>query len=78
MSNLEKIPFKFGYKFIEEDGTNHKYSVLDWEIMQLYRKCRDNSRLKTLEEREKEASLKVKEKLDYLAKNEIYILFWEI
>lgn len=42
--NLEKIPYHFGYEFYNGEKTLHKYSITDWEIMQLYRNCRDNSK----------------------------------
>lgn len=64
MSNLEKIPYKFGYKFTDCDGIQHEYSISDWEIMQLYRKCRDKSNFPDLESREKDALEKVRQKLE--------------
>lgn len=74
-SDLEKIPYKFGYEFIENNQVKHKYSISDWEISELYRKCRDRSKKDTLEEREAEALEKVREKLevDFLNKK-IYTL----
>lgn len=69
---LEKIPYKFGYKFIENDETNHRYSISDWEISQLYRKCRDSSKKTTKQEREEEAA--VKEKLDFLSQRDLYFI----
>lgn len=71
---LEKIPYKFGYKFIENDETNHRYSISDWEISQLYRKCRDSSKKTTKQEREEEAAKKVKEKLDFLSQKYLYFI----
>lgn len=38
---LEKIPYRFGYEFIDADQKQHRYSILDWEIHQLYRNSRD-------------------------------------
>jgi hypothetical protein len=52
--DLEKIPYQFGYKFITSDGTKHTYSISDWEISELYRKCRNKCNSLVLEEREKE------------------------
>lgn len=41
--NLEKIPFKFSYKFICDDKRckGHTISIHDWELFQLYRNVRD-------------------------------------
>jgi hypothetical protein len=44
----------------------NKYSISDWEIMQLYRNCRNNSKQSTLQAREKEALEKVRQKLESL------------
>lgn len=75
-SNLEKIPYKFGYEFIENNQVKHKYSINDWEIFELYRKCRDISKKSTLEEREAEALEKVRQKLeiDFLNKKDLYFI----
>ncbi|MEL6232022.1 MAG: hypothetical protein AAFR24_19120, partial [Cyanobacteria bacterium J06627_3] len=64
LSDLEKIPYKFYYEFLEEDGTCHNYSIIDWEILQLYRNCRNRSKLLTLKEKEEEAVEKVNQKLE--------------
>ncbi len=74
--DLEKIPYKFGYEFIDKDGDKHKYSISDWEICQLYRNCRDNSQKLTLEEKEQEALEKVKQKLegDFLNHKDLYFI----
>ncbi len=73
---LEKIPYKFYYDFVAEDGTRHKLSIIDWEIQQLYRNCRDNSHQNTLEKREQEALKKVKQKLsdDFMSKKDLYFI----
>jgi hypothetical protein len=63
-SDLEKIPYQFGYKFIAQDGSQHKFSISDWEISQLYRNCRNSSQKATLAEREREALEKVRQKLE--------------
>ncbi|MDR9404398.1 MAG: hypothetical protein RI580_13255, partial [Halothece sp. Uz-M2-17] len=39
-ADIEKIPYKFGYEFTEFGDINHRYSIIDWEILQLYRNCR--------------------------------------
>lgn len=73
---LEKIPYKFGYEFAEGDGSKHRYSISDWEISQLYRNCRDNSKAATLEHREQEAIKQVRQKLevDFLANKDLYFI----
>ncbi|NEQ68791.1 MAG: hypothetical protein F6K21_25475 [Symploca sp. SIO2D2] len=61
---LEKIPYNFGYEFVDQDGDKHRYTISDWEIKELYRKCRDKSQEKTLLKKEKEAVDKVRQKLE--------------
>lgn len=42
---LEKIPFKFSYKFICNDKRcqkPHQLSIVDWEIFELYRNVKEN------------------------------------
>lgn len=74
--DLEKIPYQFGYKFTESDGAEHRCTISDWEISQLYRGCRNRSRATTLESRESEALLKVRQKLEdeFLAKKDLYFI----
>ena len=74
--DLEKIPYQFGYKFTELDGTRHSYTISDWEICQLYRGCRNRSKSTSLEEREKEAIFKIKQKLEdeFLSKKDLYFI----
>lgn len=38
---LEKIPYRFRYHFEDQDGTEHKLSIRDWELGVLYLKMRD-------------------------------------
>jgi hypothetical protein len=73
---LEKIPYKFGYEFISTDGATHKYTTSDWEISELYRKCRDKSSANSLEEKEQEALLKVRQRMEeqFLSKNDLYFI----
>ncbi len=44
-TRLEKIPFTFKFKYICEDKAckGHQQSILDWELMELYRKIRDKT-----------------------------------
>lgn len=76
LSDLEKIPYKFGYEFVDEDGISHTYSISDWEIMQLYRNCRNRSKLYDLESREKEAVEKVRQKLEdnFMKEKDLYFI----
>lgn len=53
--DIKKVPYKFSYKFIDEDGTKRKLMVEDWEIGQLYWNC-----LKDAKGDEKEALKKVR------------------
>lgn len=73
--DLEKIPYKFFYQFTDEDNVPHKYSISDWEIMELYRKCRDRSQLSGLEA-EQYALEKVRQKLedDFLKSKDLYFI----
>lgn len=72
--DLEKIPYQFGYQFTESNGKCHKYSISDWEISELYRKCRDSSNGATLKAKEQDAIIKVKQKLEELAKKDLYFM----
>ncbi len=60
---LEKIPYKFYYHFLDQADKLHKYSILDWEIMELYRNCRNNSKLTGIDA-ETEALEKVRQKIE--------------
>ena len=73
--DLEKIPYQFVYQFTDEDNVSHKYSISDWEIMELYRKCRYQSKLLGLEA-EQEALEKVRQKLenDFLINKDLYFI----
>lgn len=73
---LDKIPYKFGYKFISQDGDEHRCTISDWEIMQLYRSCRDRSKETNIENKEKEALEKVRQKLEdeFLNKKDLYFI----
>lgn len=77
--DLEKIPYQFVYQFTDEDNVPHKYSISDWEIMELYRKCRDRSQLLGLEA-EQYALEKVRQKLedDFLESKDLYFIVGNI
>ena len=72
----EKIPYQFGYKFTEIDGAKHRCTTSDWEISELYRKCRDSSPANSIEGKEQEALLKVKQKMEdeFLSKKDLYFI----
>jgi hypothetical protein len=73
--DLEKIPYQFIYQFTDGDSTSHKYSISDWEIMQLYRNCRNHSNFSGIEA-EQEALEKVRQKLenDFLKNKDLYFI----
>ena len=54
---------------------SHKYSISDWEIMELYRKCRYQSKFLGLVA-EQEALEKVRQKLenDFLINKDLYFI----
>lgn len=63
----EKIPYKFSYEFITEDGIKRTLMIEDWEIGALYRNCirKDKS--------EENAVQKVIQKYEDMAKKDIYL-----
>ncbi|MCC5608100.1 hypothetical protein LC612_15225 [Nostoc sp. CHAB 5834] len=73
---LDKIPYKFGYEFFSKDGKRHRCTISDWEIQQLYRGCRDRSKETSMENKEKEALEKVRQKLEdeFLSKKDLYFI----
>jgi hypothetical protein len=75
-SDIEKIPFKFGYRFTASDGKKHKCSISDWEILQLYRNCRNRSKATSSRGREEEAIEKVRQKLedDFLRNKDLHFI----
>jgi hypothetical protein len=74
-SQLEKIPYQFGYQFLEIDGKSHRYTISDWEISQLYRNCRNKSQASNYQDREQEAILQVQRKLEsFIEKKDLYFI----
>lgn len=63
----EKIPYKFSYEFVTEDGITRTLMIEDWEIGALYRNCirKDKS--------EETAVQKVIRKYEDMAKKDIYL-----
>ncbi len=77
--DLEKIPYQFGYQFTERDGVKHRYTISDWEISELYRKCRNSSKFTTLQEKERDSLEKVKNKYsdEFLSKKRHLLYCWK-
>jgi len=73
---LDKIPYKFGYSFTEQDGKRRRCSISDWEISQLYRNCVYGSALMSQADREREALAKVRDKLeiDFLKNRDLHFI----
>ena len=73
---LEKIPYKFYYSFVSQNDTNHKFSIIDWEIQELYRRCRNSSTESNQQDREQEALEKVRQKLEdnFLKTKDLYFI----
>ncbi|MEC4868506.1 MAG: hypothetical protein SAJ11_20725, partial [Jaaginema sp. PMC 1078.18] len=73
---LDKIPYKFYYQFTDKEDISHQYSISDWEISQLYRNCLRRASGFSIEEKERNALEKVRQKLaDYfLNKKDLYFI----
>ena len=67
---IPKLPYKFYYKFKDDDGTVSRLMIEDWEIGALYWNC-----LKSAEGNESIALEKVKEKYEkeFLKEKDIYL-----
>lgn len=67
---IPKLPFKFYYRFLDEEDRESRMMIEDWEIGALYWKC-----LKSAEGIEAEALEKVREKyeLEFLKEKDIYL-----
>ena len=65
---VQKVPYKFSYKFIDDSGKQSKMMIEDWEIGMLYFNC-----LKNAKGDEQEAISKVKEKyFDFFMKRDTH------
>ncbi len=66
---IEKLPYKFFYRFKDDQGKESRLMIEDWEIGQLYWNC-----LKDAEGDEETALQKVREKLEqqFLKEKELY------
>lgn len=69
-SMIRKIPFRFTYRFLDDEGKESSLMIEDWEIGALYWNC-----LKSAEGDEKLACEKVKQKYfkEFTKKNDVYL-----
>lgn len=67
---IPKLPYKFYYRFIDDEGVESKLMIEDWEIGALYWNC-----LKKADGDEAVALQKVREKYetDFIRNNDIYL-----
>jgi len=67
----DKMPYRFSYKFVDDEGRQSTLMIEDWEIVQLYWNTLRNSESKS----EEEACNKVKQKYfdTFTAKHDIYL-----
>jgi len=67
---LPKVPYKYSYQFICEDGKKRSLMIEDWEIGALYWNC-----LKQVEDDEIEANKLVRKKYfeEFLSKKDLYL-----
>lgn len=65
---VEKIPYKFYYKYEDETGKQSTQEIIDWEIGQLFRNCRADGEDAAIE--------KVRKKYwdDYALTKDIYLI----
>jgi hypothetical protein len=66
---MKKLPYKFFYRFVDEQGTQSRMMIEDWEIGALYWNC-----LRMAQNDEVLALQKVKEKYldDFVTKRDVY------
>ena len=65
---IKKLPYKFFYKFLDNENIESRLMIEDWEIGQLYWNCLKNSR------NEQEALEKVRQKYEgFITHNEIML-----
>jgi hypothetical protein len=65
---VQKVPYKFSYRFEDDSGKQHKLMIEDWEIGMLYLNC-----LRRANNDEVVATAKVKEKFfDSFLKRDLY------
>lgn len=62
--SLKKLPYKYSYRFLTEDGLERTIMIEDWEVGTLYWNC-----LKACDGNESEANRKVREKYIEIAAN---------
>ena len=68
---VQKLPYKYSYGFLTEDGKQRKLRILDWEIGALYWNC-----LARAKGDECEANQKVRDKYlhEFVSKKDIYLI----
>ena len=65
---IPKVPYKFSYRFADEEGKESEMQILDWEIGQLYWNC-----VRAADGNEEVALSKVREKyLDAFTKTDLH------
>ncbi|WP_353482998.1 hypothetical protein [Haliscomenobacter sp.] len=66
---MKKLPYKFFYRFVDEQGTQSRMMIEDWEIGALYWNC-----LRMAQNDEATALQKVREKYfdDFISKRDVY------
>jgi hypothetical protein len=67
---IPKLPYKFNYRFIDDEGTESRLMIEDWEIGALYWNC-----LRSVEGDEQKALEKVREKYEheFLKEKDIFL-----
>lgn len=67
---IPKVPYKFYYKFEDDQGVSSKLMIEDWEIFELYKNC-----LRRNNDDEKKALNQIREKYDklFLKGHDIYL-----
>ena len=74
---VQKLPYKFSYKFISEDNIERTMMIEDWEIGQLYLNCFKKAQKQTLDIASAEliALKEVKQKYydEFTSENDLYL-----
>lgn len=77
--DLEKIPYRFIYEFIEKDHKKRRYSIIDWEFSELYRKSRKEELISNPELWEQSGCDSVQKRLyEYMMNKDLYFLLGNI
>ncbi len=66
---IPKIPYKFYYRFVDDEGVSSKLMIEDWEIFELYKNC-----LRKTNDEKKAVELVKNKYFDmFTTKNDIYL-----